>query len=69
MLLLYEFDIFWAILIISSVIPILEFFFFIFGVLARKGLEIFFSYESRNRIGRGCLIAISNRLLYVCSSF
>ena len=46
MLLLYEYDIFWAFLIISSVIPILAF--LISGVLApmRKGPEKLSSYES-----------------------
>ncbi|KAI3895055.1 hypothetical protein MKW92_003517 [Papaver armeniacum] len=46
MFLLYEYDIFWAFLIISSLIPILAF--FIFGVLAptRKGPEKLSSYES-----------------------
>lgn len=46
MLLLYEYEIFWAFLIISSFIPILAF--FISGVLApiRKGPEKLSSYES-----------------------
>nr|YP_009404968.1 NADH dehydrogenase subunit 3 [Lobelia melliana]ASA36953.1 NADH dehydrogenase subunit 3 [Lobelia melliana] len=46
MLLLYEYDIFWAFLIISGFIPILAF--FISGVLApiSKGPEKLFSYES-----------------------
>nr|YP_010392321.1 NAD(P)H-quinone oxidoreductase subunit J [Campanula pallida]UPX07929.1 NAD(P)H-quinone oxidoreductase subunit J [Campanula pallida] len=46
MLLLYEYDIFWAFLIISSLIPILAF--FLSGVLApsSKGPEKFSSYES-----------------------
>lgn len=46
MFLLYEYDIFWAFLIISSVIPILAF--FISGVLApiSKGPEKLSSYES-----------------------
>nr|QWZ47267.1 NADH dehydrogenase subunit 3 [Cyananthus flavus] len=46
MLLLYEYDIFWAFLIISSLIPILTF--FLSGVLApiRKGPEKLSSYES-----------------------
>ena len=46
MFLLYEYDIFWAFLIISSVIPILAF--LISGVLApiRKGPEKLSSYES-----------------------
>nr|YP_009651036.1 NADH dehydrogenase subunit 3 [Arctium lappa]AZQ08499.1 NADH dehydrogenase subunit 3 [Arctium lappa]QCT83130.1 NADH dehydrogenase subunit 3 [Arctium lappa]QEI04233.1 NADH-plastoquinone oxidoreductase subunit 3 [Arctium lappa] len=46
MFLLYEYDIFWAFLIISSLIPILVF--FISGVLATssKGPEKLSSYES-----------------------
>nr|YP_009241836.1 NADH-plastoquinone oxidoreductase subunit 3 [Potamogeton perfoliatus]YP_010593194.1 NADH-plastoquinone oxidoreductase subunit 3 [Potamogeton crispus]YP_010830709.1 NADH-plastoquinone oxidoreductase subunit 3 [Potamogeton distinctus]YP_010830795.1 NADH-plastoquinone oxidoreductase subunit 3 [Potamogeton maackianus]YP_010830881.1 NADH-plastoquinone oxidoreductase subunit 3 [Potamogeton wrightii]AMQ13410.1 NADH-plastoquinone oxidoreductase subunit 3 [Potamogeton perfoliatus]WAI96261.1 NADH-pl len=46
MFLLYEYDIFWAFLIISSVIPILAF--VISGVLApiSEGTEKFSSYES-----------------------
>nr|YP_010587822.1 NADH-plastoquinone oxidoreductase subunit 3 [Zannichellia palustris]WAB46537.1 NADH-plastoquinone oxidoreductase subunit 3 [Zannichellia palustris] len=46
MFLLYEYDIFWAFLIISSVIPILAF--AISGVLApiSEGTEKFSSYES-----------------------
>nr|YP_010622833.1 NADH-plastoquinone oxidoreductase subunit 3 [Barringtonia asiatica]WBF92732.1 NADH-plastoquinone oxidoreductase subunit 3 [Barringtonia asiatica] len=46
MFLLYEYDIFWAFLIISSLIPILTF--FISGVLApiSKGPEKLSSYES-----------------------
>nr|YP_009442516.1 NAD(P)H-quinone oxidoreductase chain 3 [Codonopsis minima]ATO90195.1 NAD(P)H-quinone oxidoreductase chain 3 [Codonopsis minima] len=46
MLLLYEYDIFWAFLIISSLIPILTF--FLSEVLApsRKGPEKLSSYES-----------------------
>ncbi|PRQ15703.1 putative NADH:ubiquinone reductase (H(+)-translocating) (chloroplast) [Rosa chinensis] len=46
MLLLYEYDFFWAFLIVSSVIPILAF--FISGVLApiSKGPEKLSSYES-----------------------
>nr|YP_010262287.1 NADH-plastoquinone oxidoreductase subunit 3 [Deutzia pilosa]UIX21947.1 NADH-plastoquinone oxidoreductase subunit 3 [Deutzia pilosa] len=46
MFLLYEYDIFWAFLIISSIIPILAF--FISGVLApiSKGPEKLSSYES-----------------------
>nr|YP_009403060.1 NADH dehydrogenase subunit 3 [Clermontia fauriei]AOV63667.1 NADH-plastoquinone oxidoreductase subunit 3 [Clermontia samuelii subsp. hanaensis]ASA34253.1 NADH dehydrogenase subunit 3 [Clermontia fauriei] len=46
MLLLYEYDIFWAFLIISGLIPILAF--FISGVLApiSKGPEKLSSYES-----------------------
>ncbi|KAL4363945.1 hypothetical protein GQ457_04G026730 [Hibiscus cannabinus] len=46
MFLLYEYDIFWTFLIISSVIPILAF--LISGVLApiRKGPEKLSSYES-----------------------
>nr|YP_010598944.1 NADH-plastoquinone oxidoreductase subunit 3 [Primulina lobulata]WAL03321.1 NADH-plastoquinone oxidoreductase subunit 3 [Primulina lobulata] len=46
MFLLYEYDIFWAFIIISSLIPILAFFFS--GVLApiRKGPEKLSSYES-----------------------
>nr|YP_010581665.1 NADH-plastoquinone oxidoreductase subunit 3 [Cymbaria mongolica]URT60401.1 NADH-plastoquinone oxidoreductase subunit 3 [Cymbaria mongolica] len=46
MFLLYEYDLFWAFLIISSLIPILEF--FISGILApiRKGPEKLSSYES-----------------------
>nr|AZN62288.1 NAD(P)H-quinone oxidoreductase subunit 3 [Echinocodon lobophyllus] len=46
MLLLYEYDIFWAFLIISSLIPILTF--FLSGVLApiSKGPEKLSSYES-----------------------
>ena len=46
MFLLYEYDIFWSFLIISSLIPILAFFFS--GVLApiRKGPEKLSSYES-----------------------
>nr|YP_010982295.1 NAD(P)H-quinone oxidoreductase subunit C [Cystorchis variegata]WOE90800.1 NAD(P)H-quinone oxidoreductase subunit C [Cystorchis variegata] len=46
MFLLYEYDIFWAFLIISSVIPILAF--VISGILApiRQGPEKFSSYES-----------------------
>nr|YP_010865413.1 NADH-plastoquinone oxidoreductase subunit 3 [Cymodocea rotundata]WGT74321.1 NADH-plastoquinone oxidoreductase subunit 3 [Cymodocea rotundata] len=46
MFLLYEYDIFWAFLIISSVIPILAF--LISGVLApiSEGTEKFSSYES-----------------------
>ena len=46
MFLLYEYDIFWAFLIISSAIPILAF--LISGVLApiRKGPEKLSSYES-----------------------
>ena len=46
MFLLYEYDIFWAFLIISSVIPILAF--LISGLLApiRKGPEKLSSYES-----------------------
>nr|YP_009406757.1 NADH dehydrogenase subunit 3 [Solenopsis bivonae]ASA39278.1 NADH dehydrogenase subunit 3 [Solenopsis bivonae] len=46
MLLLYEYDIFWAFLIISSLIPILAF--FISGVLApmSKGPEKLSTYES-----------------------
>ncbi|KAI3847245.1 hypothetical protein MKX03_029725 [Papaver bracteatum] len=46
MFLLYEYDIFWAFLIISSLIPILAF--FISGVLAptREGPEKLSSYES-----------------------
>ncbi|KAG4158207.1 hypothetical protein ERO13_D02G106150v2 [Gossypium hirsutum] len=46
MFLLYEYDIFWAFLIISSAIPILAF--LIYGVLApiRKGPKKHSSYES-----------------------
>ncbi|KAL3648322.1 hypothetical protein CASFOL_007746 [Castilleja foliolosa] len=46
MFLLYEYDIFWTFLIISSLIPILAF--FISGILApiRKGPEKLSSYES-----------------------
>lgn len=46
MFLLYEYDIFWAFLIISSLIPIVAF--FISGVLApiSKGPEKLSSYES-----------------------
>ncbi|XVE72021.1 hypothetical protein DITRI_Ditri11bG0005400 [Diplodiscus trichospermus] len=46
MFLLYQYDIFWAFLIISSAIPILAF--LICGVLApiRKGPEKLTSYES-----------------------
>nr|YP_010901768.1 NADH dehydrogenase subunit C [Goodyera yunnanensis]WIL08010.1 NADH dehydrogenase subunit C [Goodyera yunnanensis] len=46
MFLLHEYDIFWAFLIISSVIPILAF--VISGILApiREGLEKLSSYES-----------------------
>nr|YP_011028022.1 NADH-plastoquinone oxidoreductase subunit 3 [Epidendrum ciliare]WNS59433.1 NADH-plastoquinone oxidoreductase subunit 3 [Epidendrum ciliare] len=46
MFLLHEYDIFWAFLIISSVIPILAF--VISGILApiREGSEKFSSYES-----------------------
>nr|AMC31003.1 NADH dehydrogenase subunit 3 [Physaria ludoviciana] len=46
MFLLYEYDIFWAFLIISSAIPVLAF--LISGVLApiRKGAEKLSSYES-----------------------
>nr|YP_010340034.1 NADH-plastoquinone oxidoreductase subunit 3 [Rubus arcticus]UOA66339.1 NADH-plastoquinone oxidoreductase subunit 3 [Rubus arcticus] len=46
MLLLYEYDFFWAFLIVSSVIPILAF--LISGVLApiSKGAEKLSSYES-----------------------
>nr|ATG24603.1 NADH dehydrogenase subunit 3 [Lobelia fervens subsp. fervens] len=56
MLLLYEYDIFWAFLIISSLIPILAF--FISGVLAptSKGPEKLSSYESGiEPIGEACL--------------
>jgi len=69
MFLLYEYDIFWAFLIILSLIPILAF--LIFGILApiSKGLEKLSSYESGiEPIGR-CLVTISNPLLYVCSHF
>nr|YP_009454452.1 NADH-plastoquinone oxidoreductase subunit 3 [Daniellia pilosa]AUF70255.1 NADH-plastoquinone oxidoreductase subunit 3 [Daniellia pilosa] len=46
MFLLYEYDVFWAFLIISSVIPILAF--LIFGILSpiSKGPEKLSSYES-----------------------
>ena len=66
MFLLYEYDIFWAFLLISSLIPILAF--SISGVLApiNKGPEKLSIYESG--IERR-LVTISNSLLYVCSSF
>nr|AKZ22010.1 NADH dehydrogenase subunit 3 [Heliopsis helianthoides var. occidentalis] len=46
MFLLYEYDIFWAFLIISSLIPILVFFISGFLAPSRKGAEKLSSYES-----------------------
>jgi NAD(P)H-quinone oxidoreductase subunit 3 len=63
MFLLYEYEIFWAFLIISSLIPSLAF--LISGVLApiSKGPEKLSSYES------GIEPMGDAWLLYVCSSF
>lgn len=46
MFLLYEYDIFWAFLIISSIIPILAFFISRVLALISKGPEKLSSYES-----------------------
>ena len=47
MFLLYEYDIFWAFLIISSIIPILAFLISrVLAPISKKGPEKFSSYES-----------------------
>ncbi|KAJ4737705.1 hypothetical protein LUZ62_007817 [Rhynchospora pubera] len=69
MFLLHEYDIFWAFLIISSLVPILAF--WISGVLApvREGPEKLSSYESGYRTYGGCLVTIPNSLLHVLLLF
>ncbi|KAL2901067.1 NAD(P)H-quinone oxidoreductase subunit 3 chloroplastic [Bienertia sinuspersici] len=65
MFLLYEYDIFWAFLIISSVIPILAFLFS--GILApsSKGPEKLSSYES-GIVGVNLRLLLRHKALNAC---